>query len=114
MQVHQTSQFVLGIMAGSSGLFLFLICLYMCLKSKTLLPWARAPFLWTTYAVILGAGNLSRAFDEPYQESHRTIFPGWLSLLVVTIGITAIIVLNRAEKKAKADVGITPLGEHKA
>jgi len=114
MQIHQMSQFVLGIMASGGGLFLFLACLYMCLKSKALLPWARVPLLWAAYAVMLGAGNLSRAFDEPHQESYRTISLGWLSLLVVIVGLTSVIILNRADKKAKADVGTIPLGEHKA
>lgn len=114
MQVHQTSQLVAGGMAGGGGLFIFFVCLYMCLKSKVLFPWARVPFLWTTYAVTLGAGHLSQAFDEPHQESSRTVLLGWLSLLVVVAGLTAIIILNRADKKARAELGIIALGEHKA
>ena len=112
MQVHQTSESVVGIMAGGGGLFILLVCLYECLKSKAVPPWARQPLVWAVFAITMGAEHLSRSFDEPHQESHRTILIGCLSLLVVFIGIAWIIILNRAEKKAKVKMGITSLGEH--
>ena len=114
MQVHQTSELVLGTLAGGGGLIILLVCLHECLKSKTLPSWARRFLMLGSFAVVMGAGHLSQAFDEPHQESHRTILLGCLSLLVVIIGLTAIIILNRADKKAQADVGTIPLGEHKA
>lgn len=112
MQVHQTSELALGILAGGGGLIILSVCLYERLKSKTLPPWARRPLVLAAFAVTMGAGHLSQAFDEPHQESHHTILIACLSLLVVLIGGAWLIILNRAEKKTEANVGITPTGEH--
>jgi len=110
MQVHQTSQLVLGLLAGG-GLFILLVCIHECLKSKALTPWTR-PLVWAAFAVTMGAGHLSAAFDEPHQDSFRTNLIGCLSLLVPLCGLVWIIILHRADKRAKAEVGTTTSGEH--
>ena len=59
-----------------------------------------------------GVHNISRAFDWPHQTSHRTSLIDWFGLPIVFVGLASIIVLQRAEKKAKAEVGTTISGEH--
>ncbi|GEM_PF-5840931 len=113
MQVHQTPQLVMGIMLGGSGLFILSGCFYECLKSKTLPPKTRQPLLSAILFIALGVGHLSQSFDWLHQESYRTSLIGYMSLPVVFIGLVLLSLLRRAEKGAKADMGITALGEHK-
>lgn len=114
MQVHQLSQFVLGLMVGGGGLFILLISLRECLKNKTLPPHVRGPLLMAILAITIGAADLSRSFDWPHQESYRTSRIAWLSLLAPSICLVWTIILKRAEKKAKPEVGTSTLGEHTA
>lgn len=112
MQVHQASQFVLGMIVGGGGLFIFLGCLYECSKSRTLPPHARGPLVSAIVFIALGAGHVSRSYDWPHQESSRTNLIEWSSLPFVLAGVVFLALLRRAEKKAKAEVGTTIPGEH--
>ena len=113
MQVQDTTQLALGILAGGGGLIILSVGLFECLKSKTLLPWTRLPWLWAVFGVAIGIGCLSRAFDEPYQASRHAILIGCLALLVPFTCLAWVIVSNRADKKARADLGIIARGGHK-
>ena len=114
MHVHQMSQLVVGILAGGGGLVILLVCLYECLKSKTLFPLARLPWVWALFGIAIGIERLSRTFDWPHQNSLAGSLIACLPLLAPSICLIWMSILKRADKKAKADMGITALGEHKA
>ena len=97
---------------GGGGLLILFGCLYECWKGKNLPFKLRQPLVAAVIFIALGAGPLSQAFDWPHQDSHRTDLIDYLSLPIVFVGLALIIILNRAEKKAEADVGTTVTGEH--
>ncbi len=113
MQVHQTFQLVFGIVIGSGGLFILFGSSYECFKSKSLPPDVQQLLVSAVLFTALAATHLSQSFDWPHQDSHRTDLINLVALPVVFIGLVLLFLLKRAEKKAKADVGTTALGEHK-
>ena len=114
MQVHQTSQFIEGIIIGSGGLVILFGSLHECFKSKATSPHVQQHMVSAVLFTALGATHLSQAFDWPHQDSRRTDLIDLVVIPILFIGIVLLFLLKRAEKKAKADVGTIPLGEHKA
>lgn len=114
MQVHQMFQLVMGIIAGGGGLFLLSGTLYGCLRKKDPFRKARQPVLSSIAFIALGVTDLSRAFDWPHQDSHRTHMIGWPALVVLYVTIVLLIILNLSERKAPSELGIIAPGEHKA
>ena len=114
MQVHQMFRLVMGVIAVGGGLFILLGSLYGCLKSRNSFRKARQPVLSSIAFIALGVTNISQAFDWPHQDSYRTDMIAWPAVAVLYTSLVLLIILSRADKKAKADMGITALGEHKA
>ncbi len=112
MLVHRPFDLAFGLFVTAGSLVILCGSLYESWKCRRFPLATKRLFVTGIVYMALGAYNLSEAFDWSHQTSHRTSLIEWFGLPIVFVGLALIMVLQRAEKKAEADVGTTTSGEH--